>query len=317
MLSGKEIEGIRTSVDDTSGGISHSRLGCNFCGSQEHTSLFHGFDPDIVRCNSCGLIFNAAMPTDQELASIYGEDYYTSKDSLRYGYTDYLADRDNIIKTSRRRLARIEKIKAGGSLFDVGCAFGFFLEVARERGWTVSGLEISRFAADYATRHLGLDVANQNAEAWDYGSRRYDVITMWDLIEHLRDPTGTLAKLARALKDDGVLVLSTPDVESWPARLVGDRWLGWQLRNEHLHYFSQLTLGRMLNSAGLEVISSGHIGKHVTFDLFIDRLALYGRAPAALLARLRKLFPRPWSFYINPLDIICVYARLRTRRDVS
>jgi hypothetical protein len=123
-------------------------------------------------------------------------------------------------------------------------------------------------------------------------------------------------RLARALKDDGLLVLSTPDVESVPARLLGDKWLGWQLRNEHLHYFSYLTLERMLNAAGLGVISSGHIGKHVTLDLFIDRLALYGRAPAALLGRLRKLFPRPWSFYVNPLDIICVYARLRAPQDV-
>jgi hypothetical protein len=59
------------------------------------------------------------------------------------------------------------------------------------------------------------------------------------------------------------------------------------------------------------------IGKHVNFDLFVDRLALYGRTPAALLRHLKRLFPAPLSFYVNPLDIICVYARLRKEQDVA
>jgi hypothetical protein len=140
---------------------------------------------------------------------------------------------------------------------------------------------------------------------------------MWDLIEHLRDPTGTLRRLAGALKEDGMLVLSTPDVESLPARVMGERWLGWQLRNEHLYYFSHTTLERMLNAVGLEVTEERHIGKHVTFDLFVDRLALYGRPAAALLRYVRRLFPAPLSFYVNPLDIICIYARLRSDQNVA
>ena len=290
---------------------------CNYCGGRSHTPLFFDFYPTISRCDACGLIFNAVLPSEEELEGIYTEEYYKSKDSLRYGYTNYLADRSNIVRTSERRLADIEKIKQPGSLLDVGCAFGFFMDVARERGWTVSGVEISRFAAEYATGELGLRVERCSAEYCGYGSRAYDVITMWDLIEHLRDPAGTLRRLAGALKEDGILVLSTPDAESVPARVMGERWLGWQLRNEHLYYFSQTTLERMLNAAGLEVFRQGHIGKHVTFDLFVDRLALYGRPAAALLRYFRRLFPAPWSFYVNPMDIICVYARLRSDRNVA
>jgi hypothetical protein len=96
-----------------------------------------------------------------------------------------------------------------------------------------------------------------------------------------------------------------------------ERWLGWQLRNEHLHYFSHATLERMLNAAGLEVIRRTRVGKHVSFDLFVDRLALYGKLAASVLRQLKRLLPTPLSFYVNPLDIICVYARVRTGRDVS
>lgn len=290
---------------------------CNYCGGRNHSPLFDRFYPNIVQCESCGLIFNAVMPTEEELETIYNEEYFRSKDSLKYGYTDYLADRANIVKTSRERLAQIEQLKRPGSLLDIGCAFGFFMEVARDRGWTVSGVEISRFAADYAAEELGLDVVHRSAEDGEYARRSYDVITMWDLVEHLRDPAGTLKKLAGALKEDGLLVLSTPDVGSLPARLTREKWLGWQLQNEHLFYFSAATLERMLNAAGLEVIKQMHVGKHVTFDLFVDRLALYGRPVAALLRSLSGLFPRPLSFYVNPLDIICIYARLRSDQNVS
>lgn len=290
---------------------------CNYCGECNHLPLFDRFHPNIVQCNSCGLIFNELMPSEAELESIYTEGYFKSKDSLKYGYTNYLADRSNIVKTSQRRLREIEKLKRPGSLLDIGCAFGFFMDVARERGWTVTGVEISRFAAEYAAGELGLDVVNTSAESYEYGSRSYDVITMWDLLEHLRDPAGTLRKLAGALREDGILVLSTPDVESLPARLMGEKWLGWQLRNEHLHYFSHATLERLLNAAGLEIIKRMQVGKHVTFDLFVDRLALYGRPAAATLRFLRRLFPAPLSFYVNPLDIICVFAHLRTDQDVS
>lgn len=290
---------------------------CNHCGKRNHSPLFDGFYPNIVRCEACGLTFNAVVPTQEELVDIYTEEYFRSKDSLKYGYTDYLADRGNIVKTSRERLAQIERIKRPGTLLDVGCAFGFFMEVARDRGWTVSGVEISPFAAEYAAEELGLDVVNRSAEDGPYAPRSCDLITMWDLIEHLRDPARTLRKLAGALKEDGILVLSTPDMGSLPARLTREKWLGWQLQNEHLFYFSASTLERMLNAAGLEVIKQMHIGKHVTFDLFVDRLALYGRPVAALLRSLGGFFPAPLSFHVNPLDIICVYARLRTDQDVS
>ena len=290
---------------------------CNYCGSRDHHPLFDGLYPDIVECESCGLIFNAVMPSEEQLADIYTEEYYQSKDSLKYGYTDYLADRDNIVRTSWKRLREIEKLKGSGSLLDVGCAFGFFLDVARERGWRVSGVEISEHAARYASRELGLDVVHHDAETWTYPERSYDVITMWDLVEHLRDPKGTLRKLAGALKEDGILVLSTPDVDSLAARVMKERWLGWQLRNEHLYYFSHPTLELMLDSAGLEIISRMHIGKHVTFDLFIARLSLYGRPAAALLKVFKRLFPAPTSLYVNSLDIICVFARLKEAKDVA
>ncbi len=290
---------------------------CNYCGGQNHSRLFESSYPNIVRCSSCGLIFNSVMPSEEELADFYTEEYYKSKNSLERGYSNYLEDRGNIVKTARKRLKDIEKFKAGGSLLDIGCAFGFFLEVARERGWTGTGIEISQFAAEHAVRELHLNVINHNIESWECQTRSYDIITMWDLLEHLRDPQGTLSKLASALKENGMLVLSTPDVDSLPAKIMKEKWLGWTLQNEHLYYFSYTTLERMLRSAGLVVVKRMHIGKHVPFKLFVDRLGLYSKPAANVLMYLKRLFPRPLNFYVNPFDIMCVYARRGRDESVS
>jgi 2-polyprenyl-3-methyl-5-hydroxy-6-metoxy-1,4-benzoquinol methylase len=290
---------------------------CNYCGGQSHSRFFDSSYSNIVRCSSCGLIFNAVMPSEEELAAIYTEEYYKSKDSLERGYSDYLEDRSNITKTAARRLEDIERFKALGSLLDVGCAFGFFLGVAQDRGWAATGIEISQFAAEYAAKELHFNVINHNIESWECQPGSYDVITMWDLLEHLRDPLGTLRKLASALKEDGILALSTPNVESLPAKVMKEKWLGWRLQNEHLYYFSHTTLDRTLRSAGLVVIKRMHIGKHVPFQLFIDRLWLYSRPAATVLTYLRKLLPKPSNLYVNPLDIMCVYARRSGEGDVA
>lgn len=293
------------------------RSPCNYCGGQNHSRLFGGTYPSIMKCSSCGLIFNAVMPSEQELAMIYTEEYYKSGDSLVRGYSNYLEDRSNITETATRRIKDIEKFKSGGSLLDVGCAFGFFLDVARERGWTTTGVEISQFAAEYAARELQLNVINHNIESWECQAMAYDVITMWDLVEHLRDPLGTLQKLASALKEDGILVLSTPDIDSLPAKVMKEKWLGWKLQNEHLYYFSYTTLEQMLWSAGLVIAKRTHIGKHVPFELFVNRLWSYSQPAATMLRYLKRLLPRPLSFYVNPFDIMCVYARRRRHGNVS
>jgi 2-polyprenyl-3-methyl-5-hydroxy-6-metoxy-1,4-benzoquinol methylase len=290
---------------------------CNYCGGRSHSRFFDGSYPNIVRCSTCGLIFNAVMPSEEELAAIYTEEYYKSKDSLERGYSNYLEDRSNITKTAAMRLEDIERLKAGGSLLDVGCAFGFFLGVAQDRGWAATGVEISQFAAEYAANNLRLNVINHNIESWGCQPGSYDVITMWDLLEHLRDPLGTLRRLASALREGGILALSTPDVGSLPAKVMKEKWLGWRLQNEHLYYFSYATLERMLRSAGLVVVKRMHIGKHVPFQLFIDRLWLYSRPAATVLTYLRRLFPKPSALYVNPLDIMCVYARASGEGDVT
>lgn len=285
---------------------------CNLCGSSERVAFCPENERGLVQCQNCGLVYVSPRPDPNELYALYGESYFHNDDSGTVGYTNYLRDEFNIRKTFSRRLKRLECYVKPGISLDVGCAAGFYMAQAHERGWQVQGLDVSHFAVGYVSERFGYDVRQGSLLELDYPSNCYDLITMWDVIEHVPDPKAYMEKIADLLKPGGVFALATPDVDSLPARLTGKRWVGYKLSEEHVYYFSLRTLKRMLNDAGLDVIDSYHVGKYVTVSLFLNRLSMY----SPLLARIggwaeRRFHLSERSIYVNPFDIIAVTARKR------
>ena len=135
-------------------------------------------------------------------------------------------------------------------MLDVGCHLGMFLEVARERGWDVTGVEPSRWSVEQA-RDAGLDVRHGTLETVHFPDESFDVVTMWDVVEHLPDPLAELKRMHRILRPDGLLALSTMNVDALFPRLAGRRW-PWYMQM-HLVYFSRRTLHNMLTKAGYRV----------------------------------------------------------------
>ena len=136
-------------------------------------------------------------------------------------------------------------------LLEVGCAYGWFLAAARARGYQVTGVELSANAAESARDRLGLRVhAGQLGEAPLDGP--YDVICVWDTLEHVPDPVQFWLAIRKLVADDGVVLFSTPDVSSVPARLLGRRW--WTLKpTEHLSQFTPDTHRLVAEQAGMEI----------------------------------------------------------------
>jgi 2-polyprenyl-3-methyl-5-hydroxy-6-metoxy-1,4-benzoquinol methylase len=246
----------------------------------------------------------------ERLKRIYSESYFRSVDSGSIGYDDYVADRAKISRTFHRRLEEIERWTGRkGKLLDVGCATGFSLEVAGERGWDAQGIEISEFACDFARRHLKLEVHCGSLADADLKAKTFDVITMWDCIEHCVDPVHELALANKALKPGGLLALTSPDIGSWPARLWGPRWMGIK-DEEHLYYFSPETMERVLNKVGFEMTRAEHAGKYIDVGFFIKRTGLYSSVVEQALsnaARFLRLTDK--VLYVNPFDIMLVYGR--------
>lgn len=292
--------------------IARSQIPCNQCGSQELVAFCPENHLGLVQCTHCGLVFVGERPDAGALEALYSQSYFANAESGTVGYTDYLKDEPNIRKTFARRLRWLERYVQPGILLDVGCALGFFLDEAHGRGWQVSGLDVSQYAVDYTRDRFGYDVRLGSLLQQEFPANAFDLVSLWDVIEHVADPKAYLHASAKLLRPGGVVVLATPDVGSIPARLTGKRWVGYKLSEEHVYYFSRVTLTAMLEGAGFEVLDFRHIGKYVTTSLFLNRLSMYAAPLARALAVMERTFHlSERSLYVNPFDIMGLVARKR------
>lgn len=200
------------------------------------------------------------MPDDTR--SVYGDDYFTGA-CRGFGYVNYEADKVAMRGFFERALDAVERILPGrGALLDVGAATGFFLKLARERGWRTAGLEVSSYAAREA-RRSGHEVLEGTLESAPWKGPVFDAITLFDVIEHVPDPRRTLECAFAILRPGGVIAINTPDTGSAWARAFGRHWHAY-CPPEHLSYFNRRNMQALLSLCGFEVVSVMKIGKRFT-----------------------------------------------------
>jgi SAM-dependent methyltransferase len=251
------------------------RVRCNLCQG-DSTRLFLATPVDtLVQCRHCGLVYVDPRPPAEE--TDYEEEFFLHEYKDMYG-VDYIADRDNITRLARRRLEAIERHRRGGKLLDVGCAAGFFLDEARRRGWETIGVEVSRFASEYARRELHLDVFTGPLEAAKLPDQEFDVVVLYFVLEHLRDPLALLREVGRVLQVGGLLSVAVPNIAGLYFRLNKEAWIAERVRHQsHFYEFSPRTLRRMLGQAGLRVAaltSEGRYTRGHALATWVKRLRL-------------------------------------------
>ncbi len=222
---------------------------CNACNTAGPQPLFERDDFNIVQCSACGLVYVGEDPSTIDYAALYDESYYTG--GQNGAFADYVGQAAGRRAAARRRLWTLRRLKARGRLLDVGCAAGFFLAEAA-RHFEVRGVEPSTFAATFAREKLGLDVFNGTLHDAAFAAASFDLITLWDVIEHVPDPAALLVEIRRLLAPGGHVVLTTGDIDSGYAQARGARWHlltpPW-----HLYFFSRATLATLAKRAGLTV----------------------------------------------------------------
>jgi 2-polyprenyl-3-methyl-5-hydroxy-6-metoxy-1,4-benzoquinol methylase len=218
---------------------------CKLCRgrSARHVYTKSGFE--LVRCTSCGLVYVRNPPTRDELERQY---------SFASGYHTDFQSRAHAARAAEF-LRIVRRLSRPGRILDVGCSVGFFLDYAKAEGWTTYGVEISNDTAELARRR-GLDVFTGTLEQAAFPPRSFDVVTMWDVLEHLEDPVATIAIAADVVKEEGLLALSTPNIGGIFPRLSyrAARWTGRWPHPEppsHLFQFSKETIRRLLKQGGL------------------------------------------------------------------
>lgn len=283
---------------------------CIACGTAPVRGLTLPGDVPLRRCPRCGLQWWNWPRFDP--TRFYDQAYFQSETDAR-GYDDYASLEAGVRRTARARLDRIASLlgpRPGVRLFEIGCGTGLFLHEARKRGWEARGIEVSEYGAS-AARQRGLDVQSRAIEDADLPEADQDVVAMWDVIEHLRDPAGALECAGRALRPGGVLALSTGDVTSLCARWSGSSWHLYTLP-EHLFFFSPEALRRLLRRAGCDPSRTVRETNWVPLRYIFERLrksrGVLGRISAS--APLRALASRLGGCVVPAtlLDVIGMYA---------
>lgn len=258
------------------------------------TSFGHRAHGPIWACEACGLLFQWPLPSEEALVSAYA----AVEDPL------YLSERENRYLTFRRAVRLLGPAR-GRRLLDVGAYCGFFTDVAREQGFRAEALELSAWAAGHA-RGLGLTVHEETLVARAGSGERYDVVTMWDVIEHLPDPRRELEAAFALLVPGGRLHLSTIDASSLVARALGGRW-PW-LMHMHLFYFDRANLAALLEEVGFRVVGTRNYVHTVSLGYLLRKLAASFPAVARLLRLAARLVPARVAVPVSLGDNMAIAA---------
>jgi 2-polyprenyl-3-methyl-5-hydroxy-6-metoxy-1,4-benzoquinol methylase len=138
-----------------------------------------------------------------------------------------------------------------GKLLDIGCGYGIFLNAARKLGWMVTGVELSRTASEYARNVYKLDIHNGEVESVNHPECHFDVITFWDVLEHVPNPASFLNTVRSLFKKEGLIALSVPNIGSFFARFYKGKW-GALRPEQHLWHFNRQSLNQLLFDQGFK-----------------------------------------------------------------
>lgn len=221
---------------------------CAICGGTEGGLVIAFGEWRVLRCPKCDL--GRLDPKPDMASQQYGEEYFAEHRIMTAGTDDELARK---IAGQRSRVNFIKRYKPSGQLLDIGCASGYFLARAREEGYGVHGIEVSEWAVQEGRSRLGLEIDKGNTDDVDFPDGSFDIITMWHVIEHVEQPIEALSEVRRWLKQDGLLVIECPNMDSFDARRCGKDWRGWSIPY-HLWHYTPASLAMMLQRSGYEVL---------------------------------------------------------------
>lgn len=254
----------------------------------------------VVRCQHCTTFYQwPRLPWD-ELKGYYEGDY----DS----YTTAIQDDPSWLRQAIRRVYPIkmrrfvERFCRSGRLLDVGCGSGLFLEeMQRVGGWELHGLEPTAGAAAYVRQRFHIPIVEQTFEQAAFAPERFDVVTLWNVLEHVESPVLTIRKVWEALKPGGYFIFAIPNYESLSRWLFGHYWFGWELPR-HLFIFPQAALIWLLKREGFQPLTSECF--MITYAILGHSLEFWQQDWPPMLRPLSRLLTR---MYYSPFGRLGIY----------
>lgn len=232
---------------------------CNLCGGCDtkvqyaNVGRIYTETTQVVRCNQCGLVY--LNPRLRYLSDNFAMDEaYLLQFYLplyqKFGLVTQSGDLDRELNYlfHKAALSQMQPYRVNNRILDVGCAIGLFLAAAQVEGWQSFGIEPSRHLGRYGCEKFGLSIAEGELAQMSFPPDYFDVVTLWDVTEHLLDPLGTYKLIHRVLRPGGLLLLRMPNWQSITRELLGPAWD--MFVTDHFYYFTPVTLENLLRQAG-------------------------------------------------------------------
>ena len=242
---------------------------CPICGQKAISQKFLSCEDylvshklfSVICCDACRFIFTQNSPLPDEITAYYDSSEYVSHSNTKTGLinTVYHLVRKVMIG---KKTKLIQKISKGRTLLDVGCGTGYFAGTMKQKDWKVIGIEPSKNAAEMARQKFGLVVKPPEA-LFEFPEQSFDVITLWHVLEHLPNLNEAMTQFHKLLKDNGVLVVALPNVDSYDAKKYQQFWAAYDVPR-HLWHFSPNTFLRFAEKCKFNIIDI----KPMPFDAF-------------------------------------------------
>jgi len=300
------------------------KLRCAFCKCDSISEKYSFDNCSIYRCSDCSVMFLYPRPSLEDLRKVYDDNYFLNKDLLSsdseylYGYVDYISERINkqygytriVDQAIDLLLSNNKQTKENPLWLDIGCGLGYLMDVAFDKGFEVSGTEFNEHAVRYIKSKYIFPVKCGGIQDIEF-DKKFDVISLMDVIEHLQDPFTDLTTIYDLMIPGGLLIVLTMDSDSLVSRLLGKRLEDFRRFREHLFFFGQKSIKTVLEHYGFEIQDIYSIGHTFQLRMLLDRIeAVY----SPILARIfRKLVYPKWlldaNFHVNPRTKMIVFAK--------
>ncbi len=287
-------------------------MNCPVCNGETFFTWGKAGAYSILRCECCGLGVTSPFPSQEILAKANSEIYQAGQ-RIRI----YLSKQGYFEKRYRKYIKSIKRYKEHGALLDIGCSIGLFLKIARQNGFATTGVELNTDCADFGRKHFNIDIYSKRIEDLSFPEETFDVITIFDVLEHIPDMDRFLLELGRILKKDGLLMLQSPNIDSFMARLTKTKW-NWLTPPDHLYHFTPGSITRLLESRGycIKGIKTWEPAEEFSNNLFIAYCGLLGGIISEINRRV-KIFSLPvillqrawWRRMKGGLITVCAVKR--------
>jgi len=287
---------------------------CNICKSNNIKILYKLKKFNIKKCNHCNLIFTDPLFFKNRDTNLdYEEDYYKELHKNHFSmYKKRKGDYSNNPKINqfRRVINTIEKYSPIGKILDIGCAEGVFLDIAKQKGWDCYGIDISKYATKYASDNFDIKVKTGELNEKIYPNEFFNVITLWDTIEHVKDPNKIILIVNKIIKKDGLLFILTINEDSLINRIAHFIYkLSFGIIKypivklhpiHHLHHFSKKTIKNLLNKHGFKSIQTN------MYELPLKSIEInfFMKIPLFFIYFLQKLLNKQWEIEILAKKIL-------------